>query len=200
MRLPRSAHASMASSWVFAVLPLLFGPASGDCECGYSMTAGSDGTQHVFTDIHETDFVHVDITGDGTGGARHGWAPQGYNISSQVSRGPFGESFDVQNAMSNTIKDPALFTGRGTLGLDAGLLLVVQSVQQENRVPVAEVSTTGLDYFYGTFRAGIKVTDVPGTCSAFFWVGIPLAIWQSALFRSQLMSSLAIVPKRHTGN
>lgn len=159
----------MASSWMIAILPLLFYSVAGECECGYSITTGSDGTQHVFTDIHETDFIHVDITGDGKGGARHGWAPQGYNITSQESRGPFGESFDVQNAMSNTIKDPTTFTGRGTLGLDAGLLLVVKNVLPEDRVPVAEVSTTGLDYFYGTFRAGIKITDVPGTCSAFFW-------------------------------
>ncbi|KAI8949470.1 glycoside hydrolase, family 16 [Xylaria longipes] len=159
----------MASSWVPAVLPLLFGTAISDCECGYSMIASSDGIQHVFTDLHETDFIHVNITGDGKGGASHGWAPQGYNISSQASRGPFGESFAVQNVLSNNIRDRNLFGGPGTLGLDAGLLLVVRDVMQENRVPVAEVSTTGLDYFYGTFRAGIKVTDVPGTCSAFFW-------------------------------
>jgi hypothetical protein len=160
----------MASYWIFAVLLLLFGSVTSDCECGYSMTTGSDGTQHVFTDLHETDFVHLDVTGDGEGSANHGWAPQGYNISSQASRGPFGESFTVRNVMSNINKDPKLFSGRGTLGLDAGLLLVVRDVLQEDRVPVAEISTTGLHYFYGTFRAGIKITDVPGTCSAFFWV------------------------------
>ncbi|KAI1423827.1 glycoside hydrolase, family 16 [Xylaria sp. FL1777] len=159
----------MALSWIFALLPPLFGSATGNCECGYSMTTSSDGIQHVFTDLHETDFIHVDITGDGEGVASHGWAPQGYNISSQESRGPFGESFAVRNVMSNTIKNPKTFNGPGTLGLDAGLLLLVRDVMQEDRVPVAEVSTTGLDYFYGTFRAGIKTTDVPGTCSAFFW-------------------------------
>ncbi|KAI0402908.1 glycoside hydrolase, family 16 [Xylaria palmicola] len=159
----------MACSWVLVVLPLLFSTALADCECGYSTTTGSDGTQHVFTDLHETDFIHADITGDGKGGASHGWAPQGYSISSTASRGPYGETFAVRNVMSNTIKDPKRFDGRGSLGLDAGLLLAVRNVMQDNRVPVAEVSTTGLHYFYGTFRAGIKVTDVPGTCSAFFW-------------------------------
>ncbi|KAI0971768.1 glycoside hydrolase, family 16 [Xylaria arbuscula] len=159
----------MASSWVLALLSLLLGSANGDCECGYSMITRSDSIQHVFTDLHETDFIHVDITGDGKGVPSHGWAPQGYNISSQVSRGPFGESFTVRNVMSNTIKTPQTFSGPGTLGLDAGLLLLVRDVMQEDRVPVAEISTTGLDYFYGTFRAGIKTTDVPGTCSAFFW-------------------------------
>ncbi|KAI0867032.1 glycoside hydrolase, family 16 [Xylaria cubensis] len=167
MRLPRLLRALIASSWVPVVWSILFGTVVGDCECGYLMN--TDGTQYVFTDLHETDFVHVDITSGGKGDASHGWAPQGYNISSQVSRGPFGESFTIRNVMSNNIKDPSLFDGPGTLGLDAGLLLVVRNVMQEDRVPVAEVSTTGLHYFYGTFRAGIKITDIPGTCSAFFW-------------------------------
>lgn len=172
MRLPQLIRASTASYWILAVLPLLFSSGFSDCECGYSVTIGSDGTRHVFTDLHEADFIHIDITGDGEGAASHGWAPQGYNISSQASRGPFGESFAIRNVMSNTNKDRDVFGGRGTLGLDAGLLLVVRNVLQRKRVPVAEVATTGLDYFYGTFRAGIKTTDVPGTCSAFFWVGI----------------------------
>ncbi|RWA08021.1 hypothetical protein EKO27_g7078 [Xylaria grammica] len=159
----------MAPSWIFTILLLLLGSVAGDCECGYSTTTGSDDTRHVFTDLHETDFIHVDVTGDGKGGASHGWAPQGYNISSQASRGPFGESFAVRNVMSNTIKSPNTFDGPGTLGLDAGLLLLVRNVKEEDRVSVAEISTTGLDYFYGTFRAGIKTTDAPGTCSAFFW-------------------------------
>ncbi|KAI8634651.1 glycoside hydrolase, family 16 [Xylariaceae sp. FL1651] len=169
MRFPPSFHISMASSWIFQLFLLLFGCVAGDCECGYSITTSSDGTQHVFTDLLETDFIHLDVTGDGKGEASHGWAPQGYNISGQAARGPFGESYIVENVMSNTIKDPKIFEGRGSLGSDAGLLLVVRNVMQEDRVPVAEISTTGLHYFYGTFRAGIKTTDVPGTCSAFFW-------------------------------
>ncbi|KAI3336807.1 glycoside hydrolase family 16 protein [Xylariaceae sp. AK1471] len=159
----------MASSWILGVLLLLFGSVTSNCECGYSITTKSDGTQHVFTDILETDFIHVDITKDKRGEASHGWAPQGYNISSQTSRGPFGESFEVGNVMSDIIKDTRTFDGPGSLGLDAGLLLVVRNVMQDSMVPVAEVSTTDLHYFYGTFRAGIKTTDVPGTCSAFFW-------------------------------
>ncbi|KAI2637503.1 glycoside hydrolase, family 16 [Xylaria nigripes] len=159
----------MASSCTFAVLLLLFGLAACDCECGYSITAKSDGTRHVFTDLLETDFLHVDVTSDGKGGANHGWAPQQYNVSSEAARGPFGESFAVKNTMSNTIKDATKFTGPGIHGPDIGLLLTVGDVMEDDRVPVAEISTTGLDYFYGTFRAGIKITDVPGTCSAFFW-------------------------------
>ncbi|KAI1824824.1 glycoside hydrolase family 16 protein [Xylaria intraflava] len=169
MMFPQTGRASMGLSWILAVFSLLFGSVIGDCECGYSMITKSDGTKQVFTDLLETDFVHVDVTGNGEGMASHGWAPQGYNVSSQVARGPFGESFGVKNLMSNPIKDAKTFKGPGILGPDAGLLLVVRDTMQEDMVPVAEISTTRLDFFYGTFRAGIKITDVPGTCTAFFW-------------------------------
>ncbi|KAI0200446.1 glycoside hydrolase, family 16 [Astrocystis sublimbata] len=159
----------MPSSWVLAAALLLINTVAGDCECGYSMTTGEDDTTHVFTDLHETDFVHANIIGEGKGGDSHGWVPQGYNVSSEESRGPYGESFALENIMSNNIRDPSQFQGQGVLGLDAGLLLVVRNDLQEGKVPTAEVSTSGLHYFYGTFRAGIKTTDVPGTCSAFFW-------------------------------
>jgi hypothetical protein len=170
MRLPRSLNVSMAFYWICGVLLLFFGSAAGDCECGYSITTEPDGAHHVFTDLLETDFIHVDVTGDGKGEASHGWAPQGYNITSQASRGPFGESFEVGNVMSDIIKDARKFDGPGSVGSDAGLHLIVRKVMQQSMVTVAEVSTTGLHYFYGTFRAGIKATGVPGTCSAFFWV------------------------------
>lgn len=172
MRHARPIHVSMASVWILGVFLLLLGSATSDCECGYSITTESDGEQHIFTDLLETDFIHVDVTGDGRGAASHGWAPQVYNITSQTSRGPFGEFFDVKNVVSDTIKDQKLFDGPGSLGMDAGLHLVVRNEMVDSNVPVAEISTTGLHYFYGTFRAGIKTTDVPGTCSAFFWVRV----------------------------
>ncbi|KAI1811127.1 glycoside hydrolase, family 16 [Poronia punctata] len=159
----------MTLTWIFGVLLVLFDTAIGDCECGYSMTVNSDGTRHVFTDLLETDFVHADVTGDGRGGARHGWAPQGYNITREAARGAFGESFMIKNVMSDTIKDGSKSEGTGPAGPDAGLHLVVREAKADDRVPVAEISTTGLDYLYGTFRAGIRITDVAGTCSAFFW-------------------------------
>jgi hypothetical protein len=174
---PTRRYGSIALSWTLVVLLLLFDSVVGDCECGYSITLASDGTQHVFTDLLETDFIHVDVTGDGRGGASHGWAPQGYNITSEAARGAFGESFMVKNVMSDTIKDAATFGGPGSTGLDAGLHLVVRDVMQDDRVPVAEISTTGLHYYYGTFRAGIKITNVAGTCSAFFWVSLSLLIF-----------------------
>jgi hypothetical protein len=50
------------------------------------------------------------------------------------------------------------------------LELVVQSELVDGMVPVAELATRRLDLMWGTFRAGMKVSRVGGTCAAFFWV------------------------------
>ncbi|KAI1267242.1 glycoside hydrolase, family 16 [Xylariaceae sp. FL1019] len=152
--------------WILGIFSLLYQFTIGDCECGYSIYQDAKGAPLIFTDLMETDFVHVDIT---TGGGGRAWSPQGYNRSSGAARGPYGESYAVDNILSNVIADPKVFSGSGNLGLDAGLRLVVRGATQDNMVSVAETATTGLDYSYGTFRVGMKTTDVPGTCSAFFW-------------------------------
>ncbi|KAI0166560.1 glycoside hydrolase, family 16 [Xylariaceae sp. FL1272] len=163
MRLPVSTR-----TWVrlLGTFLLLCQFAIGDCECGYSIGNDTNGAPIIFTDLTETDFVHVDITTDGRGKL---WSPQGYNRSSEVARGPYGESYAVGNVLSNVIQDPNVFSGSGNLGSDAGLRLVVRGETHDDMVSVAETATTELDYFYGTFRVGMKTTDVPGTCSAFFW-------------------------------
>jgi hypothetical protein len=51
-----------------------------------------------------------------------------------------------------------------------GLELVVRSELVDGMVPVAELATRRLDLMWGTFRAGMKVSRVGGTCAAFFWV------------------------------
>ncbi|KAI1094700.1 glycoside hydrolase family 16 protein [Rostrohypoxylon terebratum] len=140
-----------------------------DCECGYSITTDSDNKRYVFTDILESDFVHLDITDDSEKYGQYGWARQDFNMTSEVARGPYGESYTPQNVVSNTIADGEVFEGSGSKGGDAGLNLVVRSEIQDDMVTGADVSTTDTHYFHGTFRAGIKATDVPGTCSAFFW-------------------------------
>ncbi|KAI1331210.1 glycoside hydrolase, family 16 [Xylariaceae sp. FL0255] len=171
MRLKSSSRTRLQSSWVFGtlVLSLFTSTVAGDCECGYSIVSKTDGERYVFADLLETDFIHVDITGDGEGQASHGWVPQGFNMSNVTAQGPYGIDYAVGNVMSNTISDPNVFTGPSVVGSDAGLRLVVQSHIMDGLVPAAQVATIEEDYFYGTFRAGIKITDVPGTCSAFFW-------------------------------
>ncbi|KAI1505516.1 glycoside hydrolase family 16 protein [Biscogniauxia marginata] len=162
-------HGAIASRWVVGSLPILLSPVWADCECGYSITTGSDNTQHVFTDLLESDFVHLDVTGDTTEYGKYGWAPQVFNVSMRAARGTYGQAFVAGDETSSNTADNNVFTGPGSKGGDAGLQLTVKSEILDNMVQSSELATTDLSYFYGTFRAGIKVTDISGTCSAFFW-------------------------------
>jgi hypothetical protein len=137
---------------------LLFGLASSilfklglaDCECGYSAPTGTD-TQElaVFTDLIESNFSTIpDISQDSD------WVRQAFNFTPAQARGPVGEMFVVDNVASS----------------DAGLQLKVQAQAVDGMVPVAEIDTSRLDVFWGTFRASMKLTNVSGTCAAFFWV------------------------------
>ncbi|KAI0881921.1 glycoside hydrolase family 16 protein [Annulohypoxylon maeteangense] len=159
----------MTSLRLLASLTILSNLVLADCECGYSIITASDNKRHLFTDILESDFVHLDITDGSQKYGEYGWARQDFNMSSDVARGPYGESYTPQNVISNNIANEQVFDGSGTKGGDAGLNLVVKSDIEDGMVTGADVSTTDTHYFHGTFRAGIKVTDIPGTCSAFFW-------------------------------
>ncbi|KAI2626679.1 glycoside hydrolase family 16 protein [Hypoxylon sp. NC1633] len=159
----------MASIRILASLAILSSLAIADCECGYSIIMASDNRRYVFTDLFESDFIHLDIIDGAQDYGQYGWAPQAFNMSSEVARGPYGESYTPQNVISNNIAGDQMFSGPGAKTGDAGLQLVVKSEVEDDMVTGADVSTSDVYYFHGTFRAGIKVTDVPGTCSAFFW-------------------------------
>jgi hypothetical protein len=58
---------------------------------------------------------------------------------------------------------------------------MVKSDLVDGMVPVAELDTRRLDLFYGTFRASMKVTSVPGTCAAFFWVSVHRTVGSGAM-------------------
>jgi hypothetical protein len=131
--------------------------ASADCECGYSSTVGFSSTvglsstTHVFTDLIESDFTKLGDVSWNTD-----WQRQAFNVSAQDARGKYGESMDVDNVAV-----------RG-----GGLALTVRSTTTDGMVSTAEIDTTRLDVLWGTFRAGLKLSSVPGTCSAFFWVSM----------------------------
>lgn len=55
-------------------------------------------------------------------------------------------------------------------GGDAGLQLWVGSTLVDGLVPMGEIASKRADMAYGSFRIGMKVTSVSGTCGAFFWV------------------------------
>jgi beta-glucanase (GH16 family) len=160
--------------WLLTSLSMTFGVRA-DCECGYSMTTGHGNDRHIFTDMIENDFVHLDIMAADTQYGQYGWAAQVFDKTKEEARGPYGETYTRDQVVSNNIEDNNVSQGPGKVGPDAGLQLVVGSQLENNLVPNAEIATTELNYHYGTFRAGIKVTGVSGTCSAFFWVCIHAA-------------------------
>ena len=131
-----------------------------DCECGYTLNST------LYTDLIETDFLHLaNITGDKT------WQPQNYTVTPELARGPYGKNASVTNVVANPLKSQYDWAGNGINGGDAGLQLFVRGgVPKDGLIPIAEVATERADIFYGSFRAGMKVTGTPGTCGAFFWV------------------------------
>jgi len=142
---------------------------SADCECGYATTI--DDKHYTFTDLIETDFAHLSDISTNTD-----WIRQAFNITSDKARGSFGEMFAVQNIYTNpNPSNVRVEDGNGSDGQPAGLQLIVKAAQVEDMVPVAEIDTNRTDVIFGSFRTGLKLTDVPGTCSAFFWVSRPHA-------------------------
>jgi hypothetical protein len=165
-------------------------PALADCECGYlatinppsnsnPTTVDSDSDSHhteLFTDLLETDFTRLVENGNNNNNdlaQNPDWAPQAFNLTRERARGEYGEMFAVENVR--------FVPGDGRAGGDQedggdeergdrGLELVVQSELVDGMVPVAELATRRLDLMWGTFRAGMKVSRVGGTCAAFFWV------------------------------
>lgn len=145
--------------WTF-----FFAFASADCECGYSTTldvAGDSGGTAVFTDLIESDFTTLTDLAQDTE-----WVRQAFNLTRERARGDYGEMFDVGNVVVHSS------SARGDREKDVpGLGLIVKKDLVDGMVPVAEIDTQRLDLFWGTFRASMKMTNVPGTCAAFFWVG-----------------------------
>ena len=131
-----------------------------DCECGYTLNST------LYIDLIETDFLHLaNITGDPT------WQPQNYTVTPELARGPYGKNTSVTNVVANPLKSQYDWAGNGINGGDAGLQLFVRGgVPKDGLIPIAELATERADIFYGSFRAGMKVTGTPGTCGAFFWV------------------------------
>ncbi|KAL8986674.1 MAG: hypothetical protein Q9177_004053 [Variospora cf. flavescens] len=142
------------------ICALLFASsASADCECGYVV----NGT--LYTELSESDFLHLKNTN------QSGWLPQEYQISSDVARGPFGKDASPRQVIFNPLKSRYDWAGDGILGGDAGAQIIVRAGDpgEGGLIPMGEMATNRTDMLYGSFRAGIKLTDQPGTCGAFFW-------------------------------
>lgn len=151
-----------------------------DCECGYSTNVGNSKKATVFTELLETDFSRADdLTNNGE------WILPSFNVTKEQTHGSFGLTFRPGNVMALASKGPA--SARSETGKsdktektdntpppvkDAALQLHVSSHLDEDMVSVAEIDSRGADLRYGSYRASLQLTDVPGTCAAFMWVSV----------------------------
>jgi len=140
--------------------------ANAACECGYSVNSTTDPSYAVFTELVENDFLHTSVSDLHT----VGWAPQVYNVTAQNARGPFGKSMELENVVTNPLKDSKAWSGEAKLGGDAGLQLWVRGQHQDGYVSGAEVVSLRNDSLLGSFRVGMKLSNSSGTCGAFFFV------------------------------
>ncbi|KAG9255201.1 concanavalin A-like lectin/glucanase domain-containing protein [Emericellopsis atlantica] len=107
----------------------------------------------VFTDSLETDFTKIAEMGQADD-----WIRQEFNVAVSEGRGEYGKAFRVENVFTTTESSH-----------DTGLTLRVGAGVVDNAISAAELDTARLDMYHGSFRAGMKIPQVKGTCAAFFW-------------------------------
>jgi hypothetical protein len=145
--------------------------AAAKCACGYTVNSTGDANHALFTDLLETDFLHLqDITYNETYST--GWIPQNYNTTALEDQGSYGMAKEDRNVVPNFIKKQYNWAGSGVKGAEPGLQLWVRNQpigSGENRfIESAELVSERDDILYGSFRIAMKTTAVNGTCSAFF--------------------------------
>lgn len=161
-------------------------PVSNARSVSSSSSSNDQTTTLLFTDLIETDFSRLAAHSADTNNNNNNnnanyhsqerwwdntdWIPQAFNLTRERARGEYGEMFAVENA--RLFSDAQHSTGKQKGVTEEGLELVVRSDVVDGMVPVAELDTARLDLRWGTFRAGMKLSSVPGTCAAFFWVGL----------------------------
>jgi beta-glucanase (GH16 family) len=58
-----------------------------------------------------------------------------------------------------------------------------------------EIDSLRRDMRYGSFRVGMKMSDVPGTCAAFFWVSCK-EVQESGEYATDAKHSIVTIRKR----
>jgi hypothetical protein len=116
----------------------------------------------------ENDFLHTVVDNI----TEAGWRVQQYNVSAEDARGRsgYGKEFDLGNVESNPLKDSHSWSGDSENGGDAGLRLWVRGDHSKGFISGAELASVRDDVLYGSFRVGMKLSGLSGTCGAFFWV------------------------------
>lgn len=153
-------------------LAALISTAAAKCACGYTVNSTASADYALFTDLLETDFLHLQSVAFNST-YNSGWIPQNYNTSSTTANGPYGMAKETSNLVSNYISNAYDWGSPGIKGGDAGLQLWVRSQlvgpADARLIPSAELVSQGEDILYGSFRVAMKKTSVSGTCSAFFF-------------------------------
>ena len=126
------------------------------CGCGYRV-AGENNAPWLFTQALESDFTKVtDLSHDAE------WVRQQFNVTAEAGRGKYGKAFSLNNVAP---KSPSLDASNS----NGGIQLRVGGNVVDGAVPTAEIDSARMDMYWGSYRAGMKLTNVKGTCGAFFW-------------------------------
>ena len=160
-----ASHLSELLATILIIPSLLHHPSTAlaACECGYRVTSLDNNAGPLFAFAIETDFTLLTslqrLTNAGD------WIPQEYVVGSSASNGPYGKNASLNNVIfdKNTKENGLALMVRG-VGTDDGRL------KEGDLVEMSEIASVREDILYGTFRAGLKFTDVKGTCGAWFWV------------------------------
>ncbi|KAM0419604.1 hypothetical protein ACHAPD_003167 [Fusarium lateritium] len=128
------------------------------CDCGYSIQDPEGEGVIVFMDRLETDFGQLQTISQS-----HDWVAQKFTVSAEDGRGNYSKAFEPTN-VAIQVTHP-----QDHPDLGHGVELRVSSTISNDTIPGSEIDTKRLDLHWGSFRAGMKLTDVKGTCAAFFW-------------------------------
>ncbi|GKU06697.1 unnamed protein product [Fusarium langsethiae] len=131
---------------------------SGTYDCGYSIQSPEGEGVITFMDRLETDFGQLQNISQS-----HDWVAQKFTVSAEDGRGNYSKAFEPTNVATQATH-PQDYSGQVH-----GVELRVSSTISNNTIPASEIDTRRLDLHWGSFRAGMKLTDVKGTCAAFFW-------------------------------
>ncbi|PNY24243.1 Beta-glucanase [Tolypocladium capitatum] len=139
------------------IVLLAFAPclAAAVCECGYSAKGPQEADgPWFFTDVVESDFTKITTISQDKD-----WVRQQFNVSAKDGRGQYGKTFGLDNIVSGPKASGASAAG---LDLRVGTL-------NNDAVPGAEIDSARMDMHWGSYRTGMKLTNINGTCAAFFW-------------------------------
>ena len=154
-----------------ALLALASNALAWRCDCGYSVNKTDSEHFAIFTQIAETDFLHVEIEDPKFSVQFPGWIPLNGTPDDQKNK-TFGYTTQSANVVTNALPKGKWGGPTAKYG-DAGVQLWVRHWTEKGLVPAAAMANFPAMAFgkmlYGSYRAGIKFSDVNGTRGAFEW-------------------------------